>query len=162
MDDDHYQNVRDYALRLLSFRPRSIKEISAKLQKYCQRRNFPDALMERVIEALVEQKFLGDIEFARWWKERRQSFKPKGLKAIKIELLQKGVGKEAVDSVINEGGKEGINEYDLAMKFLEKKTLYLKNLPPLKLKIKLRDMLFRRGFDWETIAKVIDSFGKKE
>lgn len=162
MDDDHYQTVRDYALRLLSFRPRSIKEISAKLQKYCQRRNFPDSLMERVIAILIEQKFLGDTEFARWWKEKRQSFKPKGLKAIKIELLQKGIDKETVDSVISEGSEEGINEYDLAMNFLEKKALRLKNLPSLKLKIKLRDMLFRRGFDWDTIAKVIDSYKEKE
>lgn len=162
MDDDNYQKVRDYALKLLSIRPRSIKEISTKLQKYSQKRNLPDSIMDNVIAHLLEQKFLGDTEFVRWWKEGRQSYKPKGIKAIRIELMQKGVDKKIIDSVFEENKNEGKSEYNLAMKFLETKARLLKNLSPLKLKIKLRDLLFRRGFDWDTIGKVIDSYSKKE
>ncbi len=162
MDNENYQKLRDYALRLLSFRPRSIAEISAKLRKYCIRRNFPDALYLEVIEDLKQQKFLDDESFVRWWKQQRQSSKPKGLHAIKMELLQKGIDKDLIEPVLDEKTEEGASEYDLAIRVVNRKIDALKNLSAEKRKIKIRDMLARRGFDWETIRKVIDSWGEKE
>lgn len=156
MEEDNYQRLRDYSLRLLSFRPRSVEEISAKLKKYSVKRNFPDKLVEKIIKELKEQKFLDDREFVKWWIEQRHSYKPKGKRAIKIELLQKGVAKETIEQVF--AGDEKNSEYELAMRVVNKKLLYLKHLPPEKLKIKIRDLLLRRGFDWETIYKVIDEF----
>lgn len=162
MDNENYQKLRDYALRLLSFRPRSTKEISNKLKKFCAKRNFPDKYVDQVIEELKQQKFLDDREFVRWWIEQRQQHRPKGAKAIKLELLQKGIDKEIISSTAEGMRNDSINEYDLAMKVVNKKLNLFKNLSREKFKIKVRDLLLRRGFDWDTIHKVIDSLTKKE
>jgi len=159
MEDDDYQRLRDYSLRLLSFRPRSVKEISDKLKKFAQKRNFPDRFVEKILVELKNQRFLDDKEFARWWIGQRQSYKPKGKKAIITELLQKGIPKEIIEEAVASGGEN--NEYELAMRVIDKKLSHLKHLPSEKLKIKIRDLLLRRGFDWETIYKVIDGFGQK-
>lgn len=161
MEEDNYQRLRDYSLRLLSFRPRSVKEISDKLKKFAIRRNFPDKLVEKVLEELKNQKFLDDKEFSLWWKQQRQSHKPKGKKAIKIELLQKGIDKQTIEDSLTDRD-EDISEYDLAMRVIDRKLTRLKNLSGEKLKMKVRDMLLARGFDWETIYKVIDSLTRKE
>lgn len=162
MEEDNYQDLYDYALRLLSFRPRSTSEIKTKLKKFSAKRNFPDKLIDKVIKELTEQKFLNDREFVRWWIEQRQLYRPKGLRAIKMELLQKGIEKETIEKVLSEDAPETASEFDLAMKVMEKKILYLENLPREKLKIKVRDLLIRRGFNWETVYKVIDSLQQKE
>ena len=161
MQEDNYQKLRDYTLRLLSFRPRSTKEISVKLQKFTANRDFPNELIGKVINELTEQKFLDDKEFVRWWVDQRQSYRPKGIRAIKMELLNKGIEKEIIDEVLSEGSEEKISEYDLAMKVINKKLVNFNKLSHEKLKIKIRDHLLRRGFDWDVIRKVIDSRVKK-
>lgn len=160
MEDENYQKVRDYALRLLSFRPRSSREISTKLRQFSAKRNFSDKLVEQIIEELREQKFLDDKEFVRWWIEQRQSFRPKGMRAIKTELLNKGIDKEIIDAIFA-ADKGKINEYDLALKVINKKLVHLSHLSSEKMKIKIRDLLLRRGFDWDVIYKVIDSTFEK-
>lgn len=161
MEDEKYQRLKDYALRLLGLRPRSISEIYIKLKRFCKKRNLPDKLSKKIIEELTEKKFLDDQEFAKWWIEQRRSFRPKGEKAISLELLHKGVNKEVIDSALIAISGEGLNDYDLAMKVAEKRLTRFQNLSPIQLKIKIRDFLFRRGFGWEIISKVIDSLVKK-
>lgn len=160
MEDENYQKVRDYALKLLSFRPRSSREISIKLRQFSAKRNFSDKLVEQIVEELREQKFLDDKEFVRWWIEQRQSFRPKGMRAIKTELLNKGIEKEIIDAIFA-ADKGKINEYDLALKVINKKLVHLSHLSSEKMKIKIRDLLLRRGFDWDVIYKVIDSTFEK-
>ena len=161
MEDENYQKVRDHALKLLSFRPRSTKEVSVKLQKFTAKRDFPNEIIGKVINELTEQKFLDDKEFVRWWVDQRQSYRPKGARAIKMELLCKGIEKEVIDEILSTNDGEKISEYDLAKKVVDKKIVHFKHLPQEKLKIKVRDLLARRGFDWETIRKVIDSVVEK-
>lgn len=161
MEDDNYRKVNDYALRLLSFRPRSISEIYIKLQRFCTKRNLPDELSKKIIAELIEKKFLDDCEFAKWWIDQRRSFHPKGEKAIRLELLHKGVDKKVIDSAVIAISGEGLSDHDLAMKVVEKRLSRFQNLSPIQLKIKIRDFLLGRGFDWETINKVIDSLVKK-
>lgn len=161
MEDDSYQNLRDYTLKLLSFRPRSVKEISIKLQKYSEKRDFPDKLVDQVIADMKEHKLLDDKEFVRWWIDQRQTYRPKGLRVIRLELLNKGIDKSVIDDVLETETEEKVDDYDLAMRVIEKKARQIKNLPREKLKIKIRDFLARRGFDWETTRKVIDSWLEK-
>lgn len=161
MEEDAYQKLRDYSLKLLSLRPRSVKEISTKLRQYSSKRDFPKNLVERLINELKNEKLLDDYKFACWWRDQRHSHKPKGKKAIKMELREKGIEKEVIETALV-GGEEEVSEYDLAMKVINKKLNLLTHLKGEKLKIKVRDLLLRRGFDWETIYKAIDSLTQKE
>lgn len=157
MDNENYQNLRNYALKLLSFRPRSVQELKGKLSQFSIKRGISSKILDKVLTDLTSQNFINDAEFIKWWVEQRRSFRPKGQRAIRLELLQKGIDKETIEKVLSEDTEEKTSEYDLAMKVVNKKIQYFKNLPKEKIKIKTRDLLLRRGFDWEVIHKVIDS-----
>lgn len=139
------------ALKFLSFRPRSEKEVKNFLIK----KKADEEEIGWALGKLKEKGYLNDEEFARWWVEQRKTFRPKGWRVLKMELRQKGVPEDTIAKLLNcyiAGGLEG----ELAKKVLEKKLESLKHLPLQKLKQKLGNHLARRGFDWEVIKKVVD------
>ena len=84
------------ALRLLSYRPRSIREIKRRLI----RTNADTKTINRVIADLIDQNMLNDQEFAKWWVDQRVKFRPRGNYALTRELAQKGIDREIIDSVL--------------------------------------------------------------
>lgn len=160
MENDNYQKLRDYALKLLSIRPRSKEETRGKLLWFSIKKGISPKLAEKLIEELASQNFINDEEFAAWWVEQRHSFRPKGKTAIKLELLKKAVDKEVIVRVL-ERKKEEISELELAQEVVRKKISLYKNETPEVKKRKVTGLLLRRGFDWETVSKVIDSLPKK-
>ena len=65
MDDEYYKKIKDYALRLLSLRPRTVKELQGKLTHYIQKRKWKVNLIEQVINGLLEDNLINDEEFIR-------------------------------------------------------------------------------------------------
>lgn len=84
------------ALRLLSYRPRSIREITQRLTKT----NADTHTINRVINNLIGKNLLNDQEFAQWWVDQRVKFRPRGNFALTQELAQKGIDREIIDSVL--------------------------------------------------------------
>ena len=78
-----------------------------------------------------------------------------------MELEQKGIDKEIIEKVCSKTTDESKTELDLALKVINKKVRYLQHLPFNELKIKISNLLARRGFNWDTIHKVIDSLVQK-
>lgn len=161
MEDEAYLNLRNYSLKLLSYRPRSIREVSEKLKKYCIKKKISAETVNQVINYLKEQNFLNDEEFGRWWITQRNSFRPKGYQLIKLELMQKGIDKEIINRVISDTENKGEGEFLTAMKVIEKKRNLLKNLKKDALKAKISRFLGSRGFSWETVFHVIDEVLQK-
>lgn len=200
MDDfeESFDNAQDKfynkALRFLSYRPRSEKEVRDKLiwfakksnkkaatteaQKENETQNFsPSAdgsenfsvsvvaretsIIDKVIQKLKEQKFINDEEFAKWWIESRTRFKPRSLRLIKIELKQKGIEQDLVDSLIDDLRLMN-NDLEQAKKLVEKRIERVRNLPKQEIYQKLGSYLARRGFDWDTIKQSIDELLFKE
>ena len=94
------------AIHLLSFRPRSAAELKQRG-------------LAAAIPQLIELDLLDDQKFARWWVDQRLAFRPRGNIALKSELIQKGIDREIIESVLL--SKE--EEISLANKFLAKKNL---------------------------------------
>lgn len=155
---DDFENFYNKALRFLSFRPRSEKEVKDNLK----RKKAGSLVIDKIIVKLKEQKFINDLEFVKWWVEQRTSFRPLGLRLIKMELRQKGISDEMIESGImnQESGAE--NDLGLARKLIAKRLLRYKGLSKQELYQKLGSFLARRGFDWETIKQVIDEAVGKE
>lgn len=157
---DKYYNL---ALRYLSFRPRSEKEI----RDYLRKKKVQESLVEIIITKLKEQKFLNDEEFARIWIESRMRFKPRSMKLIKIELSQKGVPKEIIEAIIQNSefplheANRIQNDEAMVRKLIEKKIGKYKNLPRQEVYRKLGRVLVQKGFGWDTIKRGIDEFLKK-
>lgn len=152
MSDEDFQKLLDYALKLLSFRPRSTYELKKRLTQYTQKHKLPIKLIELVIANLTEHKFLNDEEFARWWVGQRKTFRPKGDRLIALELSGKGIDKETVVKVTSDTS----SEFEDALKVVTKKKRLTANLSPFEAKRKISAFLSRRGFGWDTIERVID------
>lgn len=158
---DKYYNL---ALRYLSFRPRSEKEIRDYLAKKSTYGRSAvggkkmDILIDKIIEKLKEQRFLNDEEFARMWVESRIRSKPRAWRLIKIELKQKGISDEIIESATQSSEVSSQSDEEMAKAIVEKKINKYKNLPKQEAYQKLGRILAGKGFDWDTIKKVVDGF----
>lgn len=146
------------ALKFLSFRPRSEKEVRDNLLK----KKASSSTIDFVVKKLKDQKFLDDKEFASWWIEQRTVVKPTGLRIIKIELKRKGIGKELIEEILENTEHLVHNELEMARGLVQKRINRYKGLERQKIYQRLGGFLSRRGFDYDTIKKTIDEVISKE
>lgn len=164
--DDLYAKLLESSIRFVSFRPRSEKEFKYFILKKLQRRKISDVrIIDRVLTRLRDLGYADDAKFISWWVDQRGSHKPKGARLIAQELKAKGVSDDLVKSIVvkrrdqffcdrNEIGTD--DELALAKRALEKKIPQWRRLSKLDQKKKIYGFLGRRGFDGETIHRVID------
>ena len=155
--ENEFSKVYDRVLKFLSFRPRSEKELSDWFTK----KQVGEETKKLVWKKLQSLGYINNEEFAKWWIEQRMTFRPMGKYAIARELKQKSVSSHLISQYLNILVSKS-SEYDLAKKAAEKKMKVYKNLPSLEFRQKLSAFLARRGFSWETIGEVVNSFLHKK
>lgn len=146
--DSDFGKLLNAALNFLSFRPRSEWEIRQYLEKNIKRNNLKTN-PEEVLSKLRTLGQINDEEFARWWVEQRSTFRPKGRRALEMELRRKGVKiKVQTDST---------SEEDKAMRAISKKLkLWDKDkLGENKWREKVIRFLVSRGFAYDTVEAVV-------
>jgi len=146
-ESDVFQSVLDRALRFLETRPRSEREVRTRL---AQKGASPD-LIDRVIARLRDLRLIDDAAFARFWIENRARFSPRGARALKAELRQKGLAADVVAEV-DESVDEAAGARDLARRYARR----LAKLDRQTFRQKLWAQLARRGFDYDVIGPAID------
>lgn len=161
MEDEKFQKLKNYGFKLLSLRPRSIKEFQGKITHFVIRHGYRKTFIQKLIKEFSDQNLLNDEEFSLWWLDQRRGYKPKGRKVIEMELARKGIDKKIISSIFDKEN-DGNIEIDNARKIVQKKLKIYHNLSKLRLREKLIRALLTRGFDWDTIEAVIDSKVKKE
>lgn len=156
--------LTDQALRFLSYRQRSEKEIIDYLtRKIAQSQNikFREALQSpQVAAVLVKLKrynYVNDTEFAKWWIASRIQSHPAGTHLLKLELRRKGISPQIIEKVLTKVP----NERKLAIRLIEKKIKKWQKLPPPKLKNKVYTFLLSRGFGWDIAREVVVFLTKK-
>lgn len=135
------------ALNFLSYRPRSKAEIRRNLRKY----KVPELLIEPTVERLEQNKLLNDQEFAQIWVENRNSFRPRGRRALSFELRQKGIADEVIQSTLDELVDEEILAYQAGIKKANKLAKYDWQ----DFRKKLSGFLARRGFSYGVISPLL-------
>ena len=93
---DLEEKAKEVALRFIEYRPRS----TAETRQHLLKKEYPEDVVERVIERLTAVELLNDAAFASYWVEQRQTFKPRSQLAIQQELRQKGVERQAIDDAL--------------------------------------------------------------
>jgi regulatory protein len=88
--------VLEAAARFLEVRSRSVAEVRRRLTMNGYR---PD-LVDGAITRMTELGMLDDEAFARAWVESRDRSRPRGERAIRVELGQKGVDRAVIDEVL--------------------------------------------------------------
>src|SRR6187455_603380 len=88
--------VLEAAARFLEVRSRSVAEVRRRLTTNGYRADLVDGAITR----MTELGMLDDDAFARAWVESRDRSRPRGERAIRVELGQKGVDRAVIDEVL--------------------------------------------------------------
>lgn len=150
--EDKFYNL---ALRFLSYRPRSEREVRDKLET----KQVEPQIIEKIITKLIDKKFINDEEFAKGWVESRLRFKPRSMKLIKFELRHKGIDNELIDRLIHNSEFIIQNDLESAKKLIEKKMGRFRNKFGMTREEKYQKLgrfLASKGFGWDIIKKAID------
>ena len=148
-NDDELEMAYLRAINFLSYRSRSSREIRQNLRKY----EVPEPLIEPVIERLEEKNFLNDKEFAQNWVENRNPFRPRGRRALSIELRQKGISDETIQTTLDELVDEEKLVYQAGIKKARK--LARRELEWQDFRKKLAAFLARRGFNYGIFSPLL-------
>jgi regulatory protein len=133
------------ALNYLSYRPRSKAEVVA----YLQGRDVPEQQIESVIERLERVGLLDDEAFARFWVENRERFRPRGIRALRYELRNKGLDERVIEEAL-----ASVDASASAYRAAGKKARQLRHADQQTFQRKVMDYLARRGFDYGVAREI--------
>ncbi len=141
------ETAMQQALLFLGYRPRSVQEVRANLEKH----EIPEAVIAATLERLQENGLLNDQAFAQAWVENRNEFRPRSRRALALELRRKGLTDEIVQEVL----AEHVDETALAFQAGQKQARRMIGLDWPAFRQKLGGFLGRRGFSYAVIAPVL-------
>lgn len=149
--------ARESALRLLSRRQHSEKELRTKLLE----REFDPSVVDSLLSDFRNLDLLNDRRFAAACVHDILMKRPSGTRHIKQQLRLKGVNETIVEEILKEQfGRD--SELSLAReaaaKHMRRYRVSGKKIERLKQQKRLADFLARRGFDWETVSSVVKEF----
>ena len=149
-----FQEAKDAAFKLLSFRMRSIAEMRKRLKE----KSFSQIEIDHVIDKLTKLNYLNDVEFGKAFVKEKIKNKKIGPKAIKSELFPHQLSPDFVDELIESIYKKyKINDlitFHLKRKKIKKNTQM--NKSDLS---RLNNYLLRKGFEWDNINGLYVEWG---
>lgn len=140
------------ALNFLSATRKTEKEIRTHLIK----KGYLPAVIGYVVEKLREYGFVNDSEYAEAYTE--SAAKRKGGRLIRMELKNKGLSEDAIDSAVS--GLDSKQEQETAARLLEK---YMRGKTADKQTLqKAYRHLMGKGFDYETVKESLSKYDLDE
>ncbi|GBD09272.1 Regulatory protein RecX [Candidatus Thermoflexus japonica] len=155
LDRDLLEQAHEIALRFLSYRPRSEREVA----DYLRRKGFDARTVEAELERLRRVGLVDDWAFARFWVENRTAFRPRSRRALQAELRRKGVPLAIIREVLQESPPD---ERALALRLARERAQRLRGLDPLTFRRRLAGYLARRGFDGELVMEILRTLEHEE
>lgn len=148
------KKAKNYALKLLKYRPRTQKEIFERLIK----KKYPQDLIEKVVQELKEAGLLNDREFVKFWINWRREVNPRSKNFIFWELRKRGVSEDLIKEKLEEINSE--DDFSQAEQLAKKQFERLKDREPEKKKIRIYGYLKRRGFAESIIYDILNNLFK--
>lgn len=144
--------AKESAIVLLSYRPRSEKELRDRLR----RKEFPEEIIEGCLQELDRLKLLDDRTFAEMYTRDRLRQTPKGRSGLIADLRKKGIDREQAESAVEDCLEQAeMSEVDLARE-ASKKFRWKSGEETFKAKRRMYAFLGRRGFSSDAIRSVLD------
>lgn len=144
--EDARERAYQQSMLFLSYRARSESEIRKNLRKH----EIPAEVIEQTLERLRQDGLANDDQFAQAWVENRATFRPRSRRMMAMELKQKGLADEAIQSAIQNVDDEA-SAYEAAIK----RAARYKGLEWNDFRKKLSEFLARRGYAYSVIAPVV-------
>ncbi len=161
---DDVDEVLDAAARFLEARSRSVTEVRRRLISA----GYGAELVEQAVTRLSEQGYLDDEAFARAWVESRDRARPRGERALRSELLAKGIDRVTIDAVLEERAAsaagegavdEGTADESAARRLLERnRRALIAEADPRRRRQRAYALLARSGFDPDVCRDVAAAF----
>ena len=162
--------VMEAAAAFLAVRSRSVDETRKRLIHL----GYPAAIVEQVLERLIEIGYLDDLGFARAWVESRDRARPRGAVALRRELGRKGVPEDVITEVLaartqlaadaadpTEGG--GDPDRAAARRLIERRSSTLRReVDPRRRRQKAYALLARNGFAPDVCHEVASTVAEAE
>ncbi len=156
--EDAYQTILEQAIRFVSLRPRSTKEIQDFIAKkiFARLSCKNEELQNRLMKRMEDLGYSDDEQFCQFWIHARSRKNIKGYEAIKYELRQKGVKNAVIEKVMLQEARDE-DEVVKAVSVLEKYLRHHDVNDPMACRAKLYGVLKRRGFSMDTIKKSVEN-----
>lgn len=150
---DEEQQAYQKSLHYLSYRNRS----EAEIRRHLERKELSPSAINAALDRLKEQSLVNDLNFAQEWVENRNTFRPRGKKALSSELYQKGISREIIQEVLQD-----LDERKLAMQLAQKKINRVKGLDREDFQKKLYGYLSRKGFHYGICKEIVRELWEKQ
>ncbi|RIK57581.1 MAG: RecX family transcriptional regulator [Chloroflexi bacterium] len=135
------------SLRYLGIRPRSEQEMST----YLAGKGYAEEVTAAVLARLRARGYVDDAAFARYWVDSRTRFRPRGTRALRYELRQKGLDSPTIDEALEEQDEDAA-----AWAAAAPKAMRWAGLPREEFDKKLIGFLARRGFAYAICRRVAE------
>jgi regulatory protein len=149
---EHYRVQSDesqaynLAVRFLSYRPRSKREINDHLG----RKGCTGEQVASVTDRLERAGLLNDKAFSAAWIANRQALRPRSKRQLEHELMAKGVARDDISGALQE--IDGESELELLVAVAERK----RQMPQYREPSKLIGYLARQGYTYDLIKKALE------
>src|SRR6266404_5771190 len=138
--------LRGRALEWLMNRPHSEREF----RDYLYRKKVEPEQIDSLVNEFTDRGYLDNAKFAAWFAEL-QARRGKSDRAIRSELFKKGIGREVVDEVIEDGAGSESKRLRAVIEKKRKLSRYQKDPQ------KLMQYLVSQGFSWQSVKEELAS-----
>lgn len=142
------EKIHDRALRLLSYRSRSVSEMRDRLT----RAGFVPDLVEGEIARLLRVDLLNDDRFAVEFAHDATEVRRQGRRVVAMGLVRKGVDADTVEAITASLTSEA--EEARALGLAQRRAPRLRDLDSRVAYGRLSGFLLRRGFDGDVVREV--------
>jgi regulatory protein len=153
--NDLQSKARRYALRLLSYRGRSEKELKDRMLM----KGFSEPLVSSTIDHLRDLGYVDDVSLARELDREAMAGKFFSHDGARRYLMNRGIPRHVVGTVCGQDREEDLRN---AQRYIEKKLRMMKTYPPETVKRRLYSQLIRRGYSPEAISTVMRNMSLNE
>ncbi|MEP6903226.1 MAG: RecX family transcriptional regulator [Actinomycetota bacterium] len=152
------QKTFDRAVNLLTYKPRSVKELRERLLE----KEWTNAeIVDSVLDKLKDYNYLNDAQFAKSFAASQIRQKPVGKRVLKQKLALKKLDKETVEEAI-EKALEETPEEEIIERAITKR-LRLKGKPETREDAKkFYDYLLRQGFSYDLVSNKMREIASRD
>jgi len=152
------QKTFDRAVNLLTYKPRSIKELRERL---LEKEWTNGEIVEEVIDKLKGYGYLNDVQFASNFASSKLRQKPIGKRVLKQKLMMKKLDKETIDEAV-ENAFEETPEVEIIEQAVAKR-LRQKGKPETREDSKkFYDFLLRQGFSYDLVSSTMRAIAARD
>ena len=148
--EDEIAKAFNRGLNFLSFQMRSEYEVKRKLLEA----GFGESVVLEAIRKLEKLGFLNDETYSKALLETKKKTARKGPKAIKQDLVRKGIDKETQNKVLDSFTYE--EQLSIAKELAEKAVRANQNKTPIQIKQKIQELLTRKGYSFTIVTEILD------